>query len=173
MLNAEVEEALNGQINAEIYSSYLYYSMAAYFEGLSLKGFAHWMRVQALEEMTHVHKLFVYVHDRGGRARMLPIDAPPGEWDSPLAAFESVCEHEAMVTALVNRLMDLALSKSDHATSHFLQWFVAEQVEEESAADEALQKLKLVDRTEGGLFMVDQEMDKRTFVPLPELAGAF
>ncbi len=173
MLDSEIENAVNDQINAEIYSSHLYYSMSAYFESLSLKGFAHWLRVQALEELTHVQKFFAYVHERGGRAKMLAVEAPPNEWGSPLAAFEAVYEHEVEVSRLINELMNLSLSRSDHATTNFLQWFIAEQVEEEASADEVVQRLKLVDKTEGGLFLLDQEMDKRTFVQQPGLAEAF
>jgi ferritin len=173
MLKENIQEAINEQINAELYSAYLYYSMAAYFESISLKGFSHWMRVQALEEMTHVHKLFSYVNDRGGRVLVRPIGAPPTEWDSPLAVFEETYAHEVQVTALINKLMDFAVAESDHASCQFLQWFVAEQVEEEASVDEIVQKLKLVDKSEGGLFLLDQEMDKRTFVLPPDLAGAF
>ena len=101
MLNQKVQDAINDQINAELYSAYLYYSMAAYFESISLKGFSHWMRVQALEEMTHVQKFFSFVHDRGGKVLMKPIEAPPSEWASPLAAFEATYAHEVQVTGLI------------------------------------------------------------------------
>jgi ferritin len=173
MLNQKVQDAINDQVNAELYSAYLYYAMAAYFESISLKGFSHWMRVQALEEMTHVQKFFSYIHDRGGQVLMKPIEAPPSEWTSPLAAFEATYAHEVQVTALINKLMDLALAESDHASCNFLQWFVGEQVEEEASVDEIVQKLLLVEKTEGGLFLLDQEMDKRTFVLPAELAGVF
>ena len=173
MLDEKVERGINDQINAELYSAYLYYSMAAYFEGLSLKGFSHWLRVQALEEMTHVQKFFEYLNDRGGRVVLAPIEAPPSEWGSPLEVFEQVYAHEVEVTGLINKLMDLVLATSDHASSSFLQWFVSEQVEEEASADEVLQKLVLVDKTEGGLFLLDQELDKRTFVLPAALAGVF
>ena len=173
MLDKKIQNAINLQINAELYSAYLYYSMAAWFEARSLGGFAHWMRVQALEEATHVQKFFGYVSARGGRVELSAIDAPPAEWETPLAVFEEVYEHECKVTGLINALMDLAGATSDHASVQFLQWFVAEQVEEEATADDVLQKLKLVDRTEGGLFLLDQELDKRTFVLPPDLAGVF
>ena len=104
---------------------------------------------------------------------MKAVEGPPTEWDSPLNAFEHVAEHEAHVTDLINKLMDLALSVSDHATANFLPWFIAEQVEEEASADEAVQQLKLVDKTEGGLFLLDQEMAKRMFVLPPDMAGKF
>jgi ferritin len=173
VLNQKIQDAINDQINSELFSAYLYYSMATYFESISLKGFSHWMRVQALEEMTHVQKFFFYVYDRGGQILLKTIEAPPSEWASPLAAFEATYEHEVRVTGLVNGLMDLALAESDHATCNFLQWFVAEQVEEEASADEIVQKLRLVEKTEGGLFLLDQEMDKRTFAMPSELAGVF
>jgi ferritin len=173
MLSQKVQDAINDQINAELYSAYLYYSMAAYFESISLKGFSHWMRVQALEEMTHVQKFFSYLNDRGSRVLMKPIEAPPSDWASPLAVFEEAYAHEVKVTDLINKLMDLALAESDHASCNFLQWFVGEQVEEEASADEVVQKLKLVNKTEGGLFLLDQELDKRSFVPPPDLAGVF
>ena len=171
MLDKKIEEAINGQINAEIYSSYLYYSMSAYFDSVSLSGFAHWMRAQALEEMTHAHKFFGYINNRGGRVVLSAIEAPQLEWDSPTAVAEHVYNHEVHVSGLINKLMDLALSVSDHATVNFLQWFIAEQVEEEASADEVVQKLKLVDKKEGGLFMLDQEMGKRAFTLPPELTG--
>ena len=173
MLDKQIQDAINRQLNAELYSSYLYYSMAAWFESRSLGGFAHWMRVQALEEATHVQKFFGYVNDRGGRVELTAIDAPPIEWETPLAVFEEVYQHECKVTGLINDLMDKAVAASDHASVAFLQWFVAEQVEEEATADDVLQKLKLVNQTEGGLFLIDQEMDKRSFVLPPDLAGVF
>ncbi len=173
MLNKEIEQALGKHLNAEIYSSHLYYSMSAYFESLSLKGFARWMRIQALEELSHVQKFFDYVHERGGRLIMQPVDGPPHEWESPLAAFEAVYEHEVEVSTLINGLMDLAIAKSDHATVNFLQWFIGEQVEEESTADEVVQKLRLVGDEKGGLFLVDQELEKRMFTVPPDLAAAF
>lgn len=173
MLNKKVEEAINKQINAEIYSSYLYYAMSAHFGALSLNGFAHWLRVQALEELTHVQKFTAFMVNRGGRVVMQPVEGPPAEWESPLAAFKEVYEHEVKVTGLINGLVDLAMQERDHATVNFLQWFVGEQVEEESTADEVLQKLKMVKQTEGGLFMLDQEMNTRTFVLPPDLVGVF
>jgi len=171
MLKEKMEVALNEQVNAELYSAYLYYSMAAYFESSSLTGFAHWMRSQALEEMAHAAKFVDFINERGGRVRMKAIEAPQVEWDSPAAVFKDTYDHECHVTSLINKLMDLALAESDHATVQFLQWFVAEQVEEEASADEVVQKLKLVQKTEGGLFMLDQEMGKRAYVLPPTLTG--
>jgi len=173
MITSTIEEALNQQINAELYSAYLYYAMAAHCESQSLVGCAHYLRVQALEELTHVQKFFAYVHERGGQVRLAAIDAPPSDWESPRALFQAVYEHEEKVTGLVNRLMSLAQSEHDHATCNFLQWFVGEQVEEEASADQVVQRLKLVEQSEGGLFLLDQELNQRTFTAPPDVAAAF
>jgi len=172
MLKKEIEKAINEQVNAELYSAYMYYSMAAYFDSLSLKGFSHWMSAQAIEEMFHASKFATYVTERGGRVMLKAIDGPPTEWKSPLACFEAVYAHEQHVTDLINKLMSLATAEADYATANMLQWFIAEQVEEEASADEVVQKLRLVDKTEGGLFMLDMELAKRMFKIPPVLAGA-
>ncbi|HHN65080.1 MAG TPA: ferritin [Nitrospirae bacterium] len=165
MINKEMEKAINDQINAELYSAYLYLSMSAYFESISLKGFANWMRVQAMEEQTHVKRFYDYLLDRGGRVILSEIKAPPVEWDSPLAAFEHLLEHEQHVTSLINNLVDLAIRLKDHATNSFLKWFVDEQVEEEASADEIIQSLRLNENNPGGLFLIDKDLAQRTFVP--------
>ncbi len=166
MLKENIEKALNNQLNAEIYSAYLYLSMAAYFESISLKGFANWMKVQYQEEMAHAMKFYDYINDRGGRVLLQAIEAPPTHWDSPLAAFEATYKHEQKVTGLINKLVELAMSEHDHATNIFLQWFVTEQVEEEDSANEIVEKLKLMGDARGGLFMLDRELGQRTFTSL-------
>ena len=171
MLNKKMEEALNKQLNAELYSAYLYYSMSAYFEAEGLKGCAHWMRLQALEEMTHVSKFFDFINDRGGRVLMQPVDGPETNWDSPTAVFQATLEHEGTVTGLINKLVDLSLELSDHGTNNFLQWFVGEQVEEEATADEILTKMKRVESSPGGLFQLDAELGARTIVLPPGFPG--
>jgi ferritin len=163
MISEKMQEALNGQLNAELYSSYLYLSMAAYFLDLNLGGFANWMRVQAQEEDMHAMKFYNFINERGGRVLLKPIDGPPTEWDSPLAAFEAVLEHEQKVTGLINDLVELALAEHDHATNIFLQWFVTEQVEEEDSANDVIQQIKMIGEAEGGLFMLDRELGQRTF----------
>jgi ferritin len=139
--------------------------MAAYFEANDLSGFANWMRVQAKEEMTHAMKFYDYLVQRGARITLTEIKAPPTEWDSPIAIFEHVYEHEQMVTGLINKLVDLAISLSDHATNNFLQWYVAEQVEEEESSSGVLQKVKLAGDSPSGLLMLDQELAQRVFTP--------
>ena len=163
MLTEKMQAALNEQINAEFYSSYLYLSMSAYFESINLGGFANWMKVQAEEELLHGMKFYDFVNERGGRVTLGAIDAPQTEWDSPLAAFEAVYKHEQKVTGLINDLVNLAIEEKDHATNIFLQWFVTEQVEEEAGADEVVQKLKLMGDARGGMFMFDRELGQRTF----------
>jgi ferritin len=165
MLCSKMEGALNSQINAEYYSSYLYLSMAAYFDSINLLGMANWMRVQAQEEMVHAMKFFDFVAERSGRVTLTSIEAPPTEWASPLAAFEAALAHERHISSLINKLVDLALAESDHAANNFLQWFVAEQVEEEATADGIVQQLRLVKDAPGGLFLLDRELGQRTFVP--------
>lgn len=171
MLKEPVAQKLNEQINAELYSAYLYYGMANYFEQTSLPGAAHWMRMQALEEMAHVTKFGAFINDRRGKVSLAAIAAPPATWESPLAAFEAAYVHEVMVTGLINALVDLAQQHSDHATLNFLQWFVGEQVEEEASVDQIVQQLKLIDKSEGGLFMLDKELASRPVSLPPELTG--
>ena len=161
MLSKKMEKALNGQINAELYSSYLYLSMAAYFESKNLPGMASWMRIQAEEEKMHGMKFFDFVADRGGRVTLDKIDAPETEWASPLAAFEAAYGHEQKVTGLINDLVKLAKSESDAATDIFLQWFVTEQVEEEKSADEVVQKLKMIEGAPHLMLMMDRELGAR------------
>ncbi len=165
MLSKKMEDALNGQINAELYSAYLYLSMSADFQSKNLRGFANWMRVQAQEEMVHAMKIYDHVNERGGRVALKPVDGPPTEWALPLAAFEDAYKHEQKVTGLINDLVSLASSEGDNAANIFLQWFVTEQVEEEASADEVVQKLKLIGDSGNGLFMLDQELAQRIFTP--------
>ena len=164
-MEEKMQDALNSHLNAELYSSYLYLSMAAYFESKDMAGFANWMRVQAQEELAHAMKFYDYIAQRGGKITLTQINTPPTEWESDLTVFEHVYEHEQMVTGLINKLVDLALSLSDHATNNFLQWFVAEQVEEEESASGVLRKLKLMGDAPGGIFMLDSELAKRVYNP--------
>lgn len=167
MIKEKIQEALNQQLNAELFSSYLYLSMAAYFESINLKGFANWMRVQTQEELVHAMKFYNFIIERGGKAVLSAIEGPPTQWKSPLAVFEHAYKHEQKVTGLINNLVDLSIAEQDHATNNFLQWFVAEQVEEEASADEVVQKIKLMGDASGGLFMLDQELAQRVFTPPP------
>lgn len=165
MLSEGMQEKLNAQLNAELYSAYLYLSMSAYFESRNLGGFANWMRVQAQEELTHGLKFFDYVNERGGRVNLTAIDAPRKDWSSAVEAFDEVYRHEQKVTALINNLVNAAEQESDHATRSMLQWFVTEQVEEEASAERLLENLRLVGEDGTGLLMLDREMAQRVFTP--------
>lgn len=170
MIKKVVEEAINQQIIREMYSSNLYLSMAGYYHSINLNGFAHWMRLQAQEEMAHALKFFDYLLERGGDARVGQIAAPPTQWDSPLAAFEASYEHEKLVTAWINELADLSFKESDHATSILLQWFISEQVEEESTVSDIVGRLKLTKDNSSGIFMLDNELKTRVLTPAPSKA---
>jgi len=165
MISRKMEEALNEQLNAELYSAYLYLSMEAYFESINLPGFANWMRAQTQEELTHAMKIYGFVNQRGGRVILQSIAQPPTEWESPLAVFEATYKHEQKVTGLINNLVNLAVEEKDHATNSFLQWFVKEQVEEEDNVSTVLVQLKLIKDSPQALYMMDKELGQRVFTP--------
>jgi ferritin len=160
MLSDKLQDALNGQLNAEYYSSYLYLSMAAYFDSRNLSGSAHWMRVQAQEELGHALKFYGHIVDRRGRVTLSAIQAPPTEWKSPLAAFQDAFKHEQKVTAMIADLVKKADADKDAAAGIFLQWFVTEQVEEEKQTDEVVQMLKMVGDS-AQILMLDAQLGKR------------
>jgi ferritin len=162
MLSKRIQDAFNQQINAEIYSSYLYFSMSNYFEARSLKGMANWMKIQAQEELIHVSKFCSFTNERGGRVILTQVEGPKTDWKSPLEAFEDALHHERKVTGLINGLIDLAIAESDHAANTFVQWFVTEQVEEEATVQEIVDNLKLAGDTGAILFMLDKELGQRT-----------
>jgi ferritin len=165
LIGAKVEKALNDQINAELYSAYLYLAMSAYFQSISLNGFASWMQVQAQEEVGHAMKMYAFLQDRDGTIELQAIDAPEKEWDSPLAAFGAALAHEQKVTALIGSLVEISVQEKDHAAQTFLQWFVTEQVEEEATAGDIVGKLKLVGNEGNGLFLMDGELAQRQAAP--------
>lgn len=161
MLKKSMEEALNKQVNAELYSSYLYLSMAAYCETQLMKGFAKWLRLQADEEREHAMKFFDYIIEAGGTVKLAKIEAPKTGWKSIGEVFDEVYEHEMKVTGLIGGLMDLAIKEKDYATRNFLGWFVKEQVEEEANASEIQGKIKMLGDVVGHLFWLDHELGKR------------
>lgn len=165
MLSEKMEKALNGQVNAELYSAYLYLAMAAWCERNDRPGFANWMRIQFQEEQFHAMKMFNFVLARGGKATLAAIDAPPASWKSPLDVFKTTLEHEQKVTGLINDLVYLARDLKDNAAEIFLQWFVREQVEEEDAAGKVLGQLKLIEGSPQALFLLDRELGQRVYTP--------
>jgi ferritin len=163
-MNKKIEDAFNEQINAELFSAYLYLSMAAHFESVGLKGFASWMRVQVQEEQSHADKFFDFINDRGGRVVLKAIEGPKTHWDAPLNVFEETLEHEKKISGLIDKLVDLAMEERNHAAHTFLQWFVTEQVEEEATAQEIIDKLKMASDP-STLFQLDKDLGARTFTP--------
>lgn len=162
MITKSVQDAMNDQINKEFFSSYLYLSMAAYFEEKNLPGFAHWLRNQADEERGHGMKLYDHLVERGGRVMLAAIDAPKTDWNSSLELFKEVAEHEAKVTASINALYELALKENDYPAQVLLQWFITEQVEEEKNAAEIVAQLELVEARGTAVLMLDHRLGKRS-----------
>jgi len=160
-LSKKIEKALNDQLNEELYSAYLYLAMSAYFEAEGLPGMAHWMRVQAKEEVGHAMKFFDYLNERNGRVILQVLKAPPAEWKGIKDAFEQALKHEQHISKRIYDLMDLAHKEKDHATHEFLEWFVEEQVEEEKSVQEILDKIKLVQDSPTGFYLLDQELGER------------
>ena len=161
MISKIMEEALNKQVNREYYSAYLYLAMSAYFESVNMKGFSKWMRIQAREEQTHGDKFLEYLMARGGKVALGAIEAPKAKWASAGKVFEEVYAHEQKVTGMINALVDLAIKEKDHATFEMLQWFVKEQVEEESNASGILAQIMTVGDVPGHLFYLDHHLGKR------------
>jgi ferritin len=160
-LDKKLEAALNKQVNEELFSSYLYLSMAAYFESVDLTGFAHWMRIQTAEEHEHGLMFFDYINERNGRVLLSKIEAPKTEWKSPLDAFQEAYEHEKHISELIDKLVNHSRELKDNATDEYLQWFVEEQVEEEASTYRIVQQLKLIGNDRAGLFLLDRELAKR------------
>lgn len=161
MISKKMEEAINKQINEEMYSAYLYLSMAAFFAELNLMGFHHWLFVQYHEELEHAEKFYKYLIERGGKVNLMAIKEPDKTWKSPKEAFEAVLKHEQHITGKINELVDLAEAEKDRATFAMLQWFVNEQVEEEAHAQEIVAKLEMIGDHKQGLLMLDRELAQR------------
>lgn len=171
MLNQKIEEALNAQINAEMWSAYLYLSMAAYCHSQGNPGMGKWFEVQFQEEQDHAKIFFNYVISRGGNVVLKPIEAVPTTWNSVLEVFESTLEHEQKVTALINNLFAITAAENDYATQSMLKWFIDEQVEEEETAQNIIDNLKMIKDNGYGLYMLDKELGVRVYTQAAPLAG--
>ncbi|MBP3316985.1 MAG: ferritin [Alistipes sp.] len=172
MLSVKMQDALNAQINAEMWSAYLYLSMSMAAADKGLKGMANWFAVQFKEEQDHAQIIINYILSRGGRVKLAAIDAVETEWDSPIDMFEQTLTHERKVTSMIHNLYNLAVEERDHATSNMLNWFVDEQVEEEDSAREIIDQLRLIECNKLGLYMIDKEMATRTYTTPSPLATA-
>ncbi len=171
MLNKKIEEAINAQINAEMWSAYLYLSMAAWCHANGNPGMGNWFEVQFKEEQDHAQIFFNYVISRGGKVTLAPIDAVPTEWKSLLDVFESTLAHEQKVTSLINNLFALTNAENDYATQSMLKWFIDEQVEEEESAQNIIDNLNMIKDNGYGLYMLDKELGARTYTQASPLAA--
>lgn len=162
MISEKMQKVLNDQVKEELFSSYLYLSMAAYFEAKNLKGFANWFKVQSQEENTHAMKFFNFILQKGGKVVLQQIDAPKTEWETIPEVFFDTLEHERKITALINKLVEASMEEKDYSTHTFLQWFVTEQVEEEANVEELIQKIEMIGDNKSGLYMLDNELASRT-----------
>jgi len=169
MLTETMQQALNEQVNKELYSSYLYLSMSACAASAGLPGAAHWFMMQVQEENLHAMKLYHYILQKGGQVELAAIEQPPGAFDIPRGIFEETLRHEQKVTASLNALMDTAMAEHDHATQIFLQWFITEQVEEEASVQEIIDQCRLAGEHQGNLMMIDQKLAQR---PAPAALNA-
>jgi len=161
MISEKIQKALNNQIQAEMFSSYLYLSMSACFRNANMDGMAHWMSVQSREEYGHAMKIFGYIIERGGKVELEAMEKPQTDWASPLEGFKAAYKHEQYITGRINDLVKLAFDEGDTASIFFLQWFVTEQVEEEANASKIVAMLEMIGESKNGLFMVDHNLGKR------------
>tara|TARA_Y100000031_G_C8117403_1_gene336561 strand:+ start:346 stop:861 length:516 start_codon:yes stop_codon:yes gene_type:complete len=171
MISKKMVDEINEQINKEIYSGYLYLSMAAYATSIGLNGFANWFFVQMKEEMIHSQKFYDYLNQQGGRVALKAIDQPPKDFSNVRDLFQQTLDHERLVTKRINNLIKLAKKENDNATDTFLQWFVTEQVEEEASPTEVLQRLDIVGKDGNGILTIDSQLATRMFVPPPPPAA--
>lgn len=165
MFNKKLQDAFNEQMKNEFFSAYLYLAIAGYFQAEDLPGIANWMRVQALEELTHGEKFFHFIADAGARTDIRGFESPKNDFESPADAFKYSLKHENFVTDSINKLMDLAKKEGNHAAQIFLQWFVTEQVEEEASFGLIVRKLERIGNDGNGLLRLDEELAARVFVP--------
>lgn len=171
MLKKTVEDALNAQINAEMWSAYLYLSMAAHCHSIGQPGMGKWFEVQFKEEQDHAKILFNYVISRNGKVNLKPIDSVPTEWDSLETLFEDTLQHEQAVTEMINNLFALTSKENDYATQSMLQWFIDEQVEEEESVQSIIDNLHMIKDNGYGIYMLDKELGSRSYTEASPLSG--
>jgi len=160
MLSKELEAALNEQVAIEAYASYSYLAMGSWMENEGFEGTAKFLYAQSDEERMHMLKLFHYINEVGGFAISPSVNAPTITFGSFKEVFERVLEQEKKVTAAINKLMDIATKHADHTTANFLQWYVAEQREEEAQFNSILAKLKIIGNDGSGLYLMDRDFEK-------------
>lgn len=162
MVSNKMIDALNLQLNKELFSSYLYLSMSAYFDAKNLSGMTQWMKLQSLEEYDHAMKFYDFILKLGGKVNLTAIEEPQTDWESPQKVFEDSLHHEQYISNSIHQLMDLAIEESHHPTKSFLKWFVDEQVEEEDTVQQIVENFNMIGDDKGALFMLDRELGART-----------
>lgn len=162
MINNKINDALNDQMNFELYSAYLYLSMAYYFNSINLHGFSHWIKIQSQEEIKHAMKIYNFMCDKHFQIKFGNISNPTITWTSPINAIQNVLDHEKIVTKRINLIMDIAIDNKDYTTQSFLKWFIDEQLEEENTIEIIMQKLSIVSDNKGMILYLDAEMNKRS-----------
>jgi len=168
-LSKKLHKEMNIQIQEEVYSAYLYYAMSAWFETQGFAGFATWMRVQAMEELTHAQRFYNHIIERGNEVELLEIAKPASKWKSPLDAAKGAYEHEQHITARIHKLMTIARSDNDFSAEiGLLNWFVDEQIEEEENTGAIVQKLEMIGDSKSGLYQIDKEVGARIFATEPD-----
>lgn len=171
MLSKKLHDAINAQINAEMWSAYLYLSMSVDAAIKGHKGIANWFSVQFKEEQDHAQIFINYLNSRGCKVELAAIDAVKTSWETPLQAFKETLEHEKKVTSLINNLYEIASEDKDYASMSMLRWFIDEQVEEEESALDIIDSLEKVDDSKLGLYMIDKDLGTRTYTTPTPLAG--
>ena len=161
MVSESMVSALNKQINAEIYSGYLYLSMATWFSFGGLHGFAHWMKEQAKEEYDHAMRFWNHITERGGRVILAAIDSPQTNWETPLEAWDMAYQHELNVTQRISKIGDIAQNENDKSATPLLQWFYNEQIEEEEQTMKVRDLLTIIGDSTNALFMLDDKLGRR------------
>ena len=161
MIPTKVQTALNNQLNEEMFASYSYLAMSAYFESHDLSGFAGWFKAQSAEEYGHAMKIFDYLHQAGGKVTLKDIKPPKIDWKKHLDVFKDMYAAEQKVTRSINSIVELSGKEKDYATNNFLQWFVSEQVEEEATSQKLLKRMEMVGNNTPGLLMMDRELGMR------------
>ena len=162
MMTQTMTDTFNEQINRELYSAYLYTSMEHWLMKKGLKGFANWFKVQAGEELNHARKIMDYINERGGRIRLKAVSMPDSDWQNILSVFENSLSHEEYVTSEINRISELAEEEKDKASEIFLQWFIQEQIEEESSINSIIDALRMIGNSVVATFDLDRELLNRS-----------
>ena len=172
MLSQKLHEAINAQINAELWSAYLYLAMSMDAEAKGYKGVANWFYVQFQEEQAHARIFMNYLNSRDAKVELKPIEAVPTSWNTVLDMFKQTLEHEKKVTSLIRNLADIAADDKDHASINRLIWFIDEQVEEEESARDMIFKFEAVEGNKYGMYMLDKDLAARTYTAPSPLATA-